>query len=148
MTRCWLLDLARQVPSSWILLRFDVSTSQYSAAQRLPQNVSLRVLDAFDDIPPELIMKFDMVHVRAFLVVVKGGDSGPLLKNLVKLLSVFCSLQRVKGLAEGFLSLQNREVTSSGMSSTQTRSPLTLPRASFPHMQMKSSKYGASLLRH
>ena len=89
LARCWLLDLAREVPSNWSLQGFDVSVMQFPVPQNLPDNVSLRFLDAFDDIPENMTSKFDIVHIRAFAVVVKGGDPGPLTKNLVKLLSVF-----------------------------------------------------------
>ena len=89
LVRCWLLDLAREVPSNWSLQGFDVSVMQFPVPQNLPDNVSLRFLDAFDDIPENMTSKFDIVHIRAFAVVVKGGDPGPLTKNLVKLLSVF-----------------------------------------------------------
>lgn len=49
--------------------------------------MSLGILDAFDDMPEELNATFDIVHVRALAVIVKGGDPGPLIKNLLKMLS-------------------------------------------------------------
>ncbi|MCJ1313574.1 hypothetical protein MMC25_007253 [Agyrium rufum] len=83
---CWTLDVAREVPPSWKLHGFDISSSQYPATQYVPKNVSLGILDAFDEIPADLVAKFDVVHIRAFAAVVKGGDPGPLAKNLVKML--------------------------------------------------------------
>ncbi|KAL9117421.1 MAG: hypothetical protein Q9187_006040 [Circinaria calcarea] len=86
--RCWLLELARHVPTSWTLDGFDVSSEQYPAMEYLPENISLQTLDAFDDLPAELIGQFDVVHIRAFAVVVKQGDPGPLLMNMIALLSM------------------------------------------------------------
>ena len=89
LVSCWLLDLARKVPSSWVLQGYDVSTSQFPVSQHLPSNVCLGVLDAFDDLPQDMIAKFDVVHIRAFAAVVKSGDPGPLMRNLIKLLSEY-----------------------------------------------------------
>ena len=89
LVSCWLLDLARVVPSSWVLQGFDVSTLQFPVSQYLPSNVFLGILDAFDDLPQDMIAKFDVVHIRAFAVVVKGGNPDPLMRNLIKLLSEY-----------------------------------------------------------
>ena len=88
LSRCWLLDIAREVPSSWELQGFDVSTSQFPVAANLPANVALGYLDAFDDIPAKFIARFNVIHVRAFAVVVKGGNVNPLLQNLARMLSM------------------------------------------------------------
>ena len=86
---CWLIDLAREVPSNWTLQGFDISASQFPASQFLPHNVSLEVFDAFDDMPDDMNAKFDIVHIRAFAAVVKGGDPSALIRNLLKMLSRF-----------------------------------------------------------
>ena len=52
----------------------------------LPNNVSLEAFDAFGEIPDELVGKFDVVHIRFLLNVVKRNDPEPLLKNLIKML--------------------------------------------------------------
>lgn len=49
--------------------------------------MSLGFLDVFDDMPEDMNAKFDIVLIRAFAVVVKSGDPGPLVKNLLKMLS-------------------------------------------------------------
>ncbi len=94
--RCWLIDLAREVPSSWDLQGFDVSTSHFPVAANLPINVSLGILDAFDEVPAKFVAKFNLIHVRAFAVVVKGGNVSPLLQNLARMLSML-SLQLCSG---------------------------------------------------
>ncbi|MCJ1247847.1 hypothetical protein MMC30_005062 [Trapelia coarctata] len=85
-SRCWLIDLARQVDPSWKLEGFDISDLQYPVKEYLPENVSLGILDIFGDIPEDLVGKFDIVHIRAFVLVVKCGNPGPLIENLNKLL--------------------------------------------------------------
>ena len=49
--------------------------------------MSLGFPDAFDDMPEDMNAKFDIFHIRTFTVVVKGGDPGPLIKTLLKMLS-------------------------------------------------------------
>lgn len=83
-----MLELARHCPPSWELEGSDVSVEQFLAEEYLPTNVRLEVLDAFQEIPEELHEAFDIVHIRAFALVVKGGDPGPLLANLIRLLSI------------------------------------------------------------
>ena len=87
LSSCWLLELAREVPTSWKLEGFDISALQYPATEYLPSNVSLGTLDAFGTIPENLVGRFDVVHIRAFTVVVKGGNPGTLLDNVTALLS-------------------------------------------------------------
>ena len=132
LVRCWLLDLAREVPSSWSLQGFDVSDMQFPHPQNLTENVSLGLLDAFDDIPDSMISTFDIVHIRAFAAVVKGGNPGPLTKNLVKLLSVFLLiLNLIHGAVTNTGTLKNLAVTFSGTSSTPLHSP-PIPLAMCP----------------
>ena len=40
------------------------------------------------DLPEELVNAFDVVHIRAFAVVVKGDDPGRVLEKLYKMLSM------------------------------------------------------------
>lgn len=89
MSRCWLLELAQSAPPGWELQGFDVSTAQFPAKEYLPQNIQFRVLDAFGEVPEELLCRFDIVHIRAFAVVVKQGTLDALLVHLVRLLSMY-----------------------------------------------------------
>ena len=57
--------------------------------QWLPENVILQQLDIFEPIPETLIGQYDIVHVRLFMLVIQNDDPGPLLENLVRLLSMF-----------------------------------------------------------
>ncbi|KAM0128504.1 hypothetical protein ACHAO1_008969 [Botrytis cinerea] len=48
--------------------------------------MNLEILDAFGPLPEHLKGKFDIVHIRAFTIVVKGGHPGILLENLIAML--------------------------------------------------------------
>lgn len=65
----------------------DISELQYPAKEYLPTNVSLELMDVFGDVPERWVEKFDIVHVRAFGVVITHSDPLPLLENMVKMLS-------------------------------------------------------------
>ena len=71
---------------TWVLEGFDISAKDYPLKENIPDNVGLEVLDAFADTPQHLVARYDIVHIRAFAAVVKHGDPGPLLRNLIKML--------------------------------------------------------------
>ena len=47
----------------------------------------MRYLNALGEIPEHLIGMYDIVQLRLFQVVVKDNDPGPLLRNMLKMLS-------------------------------------------------------------
>jgi hypothetical protein len=68
---------------------FDITASNYPAPEWLPRNVSMHVMDAFTpDLPEHLVGSFDIVHIRAIASAVKDNAVEPLLKNMVKMLSM------------------------------------------------------------
>ena len=77
--------MANQLPSSVQLDGYDISDEQYPS--RLPGNVSLQVLNVFDDLPHHLVEKYDIVHLRLFVCMVRENDPTPLLKQCLRLLS-------------------------------------------------------------
>jgi hypothetical protein len=79
--------LAAHIPPHVQLHGFDVSTTLFPAQEYLPHNMQLHELDAFGDLPEDLRGKFDVVHVRAFTIVVKGGHPKGLLENMIAMLS-------------------------------------------------------------
>lgn len=86
-TASWLLDLARSCPASWSLEGFDVTDRQYPIPADLPSNVSLSLQDAFAPALPERLHEaFDIVHIRAFAIVVKNGDPSMLVDNALRML--------------------------------------------------------------
>lgn len=64
----------------------DISRLQYPVDRYLPENISLKTMDAFGKILNDMIGNFDVVHIRAFGVIITYSDPMPLLKNLVSML--------------------------------------------------------------
>jgi len=85
-TRIWLLDLAQQLPASTRLDAIDISFGQLPPREWLPKNVTLRLADVFRPPTDDLVEKYDVIHIRHFVCVVKENDPTPLLKNLLRML--------------------------------------------------------------
>jgi hypothetical protein len=49
--------------------------------------MTLGVLDAFGEVPPDLVGKYDVVHLRMWCCVVRGNDPIPLIRHAMNLLS-------------------------------------------------------------
>ncbi|TGO25835.1 hypothetical protein BPAE_0071g00060 [Botrytis paeoniae] len=82
----WLLELSQKVSPNVQLHGFGISNELFPAKKYLPSNMKLEILDAFQTLPEHLKGKFDVVHIRAFTIVVKGGHPGVLLDNLIAML--------------------------------------------------------------
>lgn len=91
--RIWLLDLARTLPPTTQLDGFDIDISDCPPGPWLPPNVTMRRLDALGAIPEPLVGAYDIVQLRLFQVVVRDNDPGPLLRNMLTMLSG-CSASR------------------------------------------------------
>ncbi|TVY85588.1 Methyltransferase trt5 [Lachnellula suecica] len=85
-TGIWILDLARDLPTSTTLDGFDISLTQCPPKGWVPSNVRFRELNIFQDIPMDLLETYDIINVRYMVLVVKSNDPVPILKNLLKLL--------------------------------------------------------------
>ncbi|QLI68163.1 N-methyltransferase tcpN [Metarhizium brunneum] len=85
-TGLWLLDLAREVPSSVTLHGYDISDKQFPPSQMLPQNVSLKQLDSLGDVPTELQGRYDVVHLRMWANNLSSKEVGSFICNLSKML--------------------------------------------------------------
>lgn len=89
----WLLSLASSdqfdAKSGWSFTGIDISATSFPAPENVPANVEFRRMNAFEPVPADLRGKFDVVHVRAFALVVKGGavSAASFLRNLLDLLS-------------------------------------------------------------
>ena len=88
----WLLDLAKNLPSSAQLEGFDTSSASYPPEEWLPENVKLGIWNVFEGPPESLHNRYDVVHIRLFLVVIKDNDPSPILRHCLKILSMFISL--------------------------------------------------------
>ncbi|MCJ1433764.1 hypothetical protein MMC27_003129 [Xylographa pallens] len=85
-TGIWLLDLAKNLPSSAQLEGFDISSTGYPPKEWLPSNVELRLWNVFDEPPEHMHEKYDVVHLRLFLVVVDDNDPSTILRHCLKIL--------------------------------------------------------------
>ncbi|EFR01487.1 hypothetical protein MGYG_04495 [Nannizzia gypsea CBS 118893] len=85
-TGLWLFDLARELPESAQLDGFDISLANAPHKQWWPQNVTLRQWDIFDDVPEEMIGKYDIVHLRLLILVVENSDPRPIIQKVHKML--------------------------------------------------------------
>ena len=88
-TGIWLVELARILPASTKLDGYDISSEQYPAKEWLPKNVTLGTLNALDTVPDALRGKYDIVHISLFVMLVRNEDPGPILNNLMLMLSTF-----------------------------------------------------------
>lgn len=84
-TAIWLMDVARDLPTTQ-LDGFDISLAQAPLKHWLPSNVHLRTWNIFDDVPSDLLAKYDIVHVRLLILVVENSDPRPVVQKLVKML--------------------------------------------------------------
>ncbi|KAK2750319.1 hypothetical protein FQN57_003799 [Myotisia sp. PD_48] len=85
-TGIWLLDLARELPPSARLDGFDISLANAPSRQWCPSNVTLRQWNIFDEVPEELIGKYDIVHLRLLILVVENSDPRPIIRKAFKML--------------------------------------------------------------
>lgn len=102
----WLIDISRQLHSAR-LDGSDISAGQFPPQEWLPSNLSLTVFDVHGDVPVALQGKYDLVHVRLFLTVVKDNDPRPILNKMYRLLSqsFFCLLECIHLLSNRLMPL-------------------------------------------
>ena len=82
----WLTDVYKELPLAQ-LHGFDKTTDGFPPREWLPGNICLKHLDIFQPIPESLVGQYDMVYIRLFMFVVQNDDPGPMLENIVRLLS-------------------------------------------------------------
>ncbi|MCJ1399509.1 hypothetical protein MMC11_002711 [Xylographa trunciseda] len=86
-TGMWPIEVSKTLPPSAQLDGFDISGDQFPPAEWLPSNVTLSTADAFAPIPEDMVGKYDVVHLRMMVIVVKGPkELETLMNNLVLLL--------------------------------------------------------------
>ena len=84
----WLLEAAEDYPYAEALEGLDIAMHQAPPEHLLPDNVRFKYLDLQGDIPSEFVGRYDLVHARFLLGLVKNNDPLPILENLLKLLSM------------------------------------------------------------
>ncbi|KAI1130956.1 S-adenosyl-L-methionine-dependent methyltransferase [Nemania abortiva] len=86
----WLIDLSRKLYKDGVraeLDGFDVNEILFPAPAFRPPWVSLKKLDILaKPLPEELIGAYDIVHVRAFVSVIKHAETTPLLSTVLAML--------------------------------------------------------------
>ena len=84
------MELSQDLPPDAQLVGYDISSAQFPNKESLAPQVRLETLDILnDELPKELVETFDVVHVRAFALVVQAGDPRTMLSKLCALLSMF-----------------------------------------------------------
>ena len=84
-TGIWLIHVAQEIPKAQ-LDGFDIDLTQAPSKQSLPANVTLRQWNIFEDVPSDLVGKYDFIHVRLLILVIKNSDPRSVIRNLLKLL--------------------------------------------------------------
>ncbi|KAI0451151.1 S-adenosyl-L-methionine-dependent methyltransferase [Xylaria acuta] len=82
-TGVWAVSVAEELPDAQIR-GFDIDTSKF--ATNLPPHVQLQYGDVFSPFPFELLGKFDLVHARFLVSLLKMEDWVPVARNLMTLL--------------------------------------------------------------
>ncbi|KAI8629636.1 S-adenosyl-L-methionine-dependent methyltransferase [Xylariaceae sp. FL1651] len=82
----WLRELAKALPTSAELVGLDFDSSKFPDAEELLPNIKLGFADIFEPFPEELRNRFDVVHVRFLVFVLKKGQGVALVQNLLSLL--------------------------------------------------------------
>lgn len=85
----WLLDMASQCSPTVQLDGFDISDDQFPHKSALPNNVTLSIMDAFSQVPKELVGKYDVVHMRLWSCIVRNNETNRLIHHATQLLSEF-----------------------------------------------------------
>ncbi|ETS73592.1 hypothetical protein PFICI_14538 [Pestalotiopsis fici W106-1] len=86
----WLTELHSHLERAGITAQlegFDVNPVLFPNPTILPKSVSFKKLDILaSPLPEDLIGVFDIVHIRAFVSIIKNSEVGPVLSNALSLL--------------------------------------------------------------
>jgi hypothetical protein len=66
---------------------FDISDEQFPHKSNVPSNIKFQIMDALSKVPDEFVEKYDVVHMRFFACVIRGGNTAPLIQHAIQLLS-------------------------------------------------------------
>lgn len=84
-TAIWMFDVLREHQNAQID-GLDIDLSQAPHPKKLPSNVKLREWSIFDDVPEDMVGKYDYVHIRLLILVLKISDIQPVIQKFFKLL--------------------------------------------------------------
>ena len=97
--RIWLLEFANQHPGAAQLDGLDISLDQVPDKEWLPSNVSFYRYGIYDEPPNDLVEKYDIIHVRHLIPVIKDNDPTEVIRNLLKMLSTFVYIHYSQAMA-------------------------------------------------
>lgn len=81
----WLIDVSRQLPEAQ-LDGFDLVLRQVPHQKWLPSNVNVRYWNILEDLPDDLVGKYDYVHTRLLVLIVEQKNPRSIIRNLRKML--------------------------------------------------------------
>jgi hypothetical protein len=85
-TSIWAIEVAKQHPDLQVDA-FDIETSQAPHKQWLPTNVGLGEFDALaTELPSHVNGRYDVVHVRLSLCIIRNNEPQSVIKNLMMML--------------------------------------------------------------
>jgi len=84
------LSLAHEYPRARVLA-LDISAEQYPPAWTRPANIEFGLWNFFNPLAPELVGRFDVVHIRAICAPLINGGRDAVIKKLIQMLSKFSS---------------------------------------------------------
>ncbi|KAM0720820.1 hypothetical protein Q7P37_003105 [Cladosporium fusiforme] len=85
-TGIWLHDIARVLPSTTKFEGLDIDLAQCPPAGWTPPNVSYKQCDALAPAPDNMLARYDVIHLRHFVTVVRGSDPIKLVESLISML--------------------------------------------------------------
>lgn len=84
-TGMWLIDVAKKYPHAK-LDGLDINLTQCPPSAWMPKNINLQHWSLFDDVPEEMVGKYDFVHVRLVIMVLTNEDRTRAMTNFYRLL--------------------------------------------------------------
>jgi hypothetical protein len=95
------------VPDAMLQLHgFDINPTNFPAAEFLPKSVVLSTVDVLEmPLPAELLGTFDVVHLRAFVSIIRNCDLTPILTTAISLLKPGGWIQWEETRADNFMTI-------------------------------------------
>ncbi|KAF2092819.1 hypothetical protein NA57DRAFT_12239, partial [Rhizodiscina lignyota] len=82
----WALDVFKSLPKGTIVDGLDIDLSQAPTKASLPKNISFRHYNYYETPEPELLGRYDIVHIRHTTTTIRNNDPFEVIQNVSKLL--------------------------------------------------------------
>ncbi|KAI1287224.1 S-adenosyl-L-methionine-dependent methyltransferase [Xylaria venustula] len=113
-TGVWLTDLSTRLPATTRLDGFDISLSATPPLEWLPSNVTFQKWDVREDVPEEMLARYDIVHIRLLSFVLRDDEVPRILEKVVKMIKPGGYLQWAEADVTSFRIEKTRPTNSSG----------------------------------